>query len=520
MRQSVVETNHQAQELERLRSSKSLLEEAQSTAHLGTWEWNVGQPEVNWTAELYRIYGVNPETYTPSFKGYLEKVHPDDQKRIREIMTRVLQEKIPFSHEERIIRPDGSTRYLHSWGHPSANSEGKLTRMIGVCLDITERKEHELKQAAYQKELERVLSLQSATIESTADGILVINNSGKIVAFNQKLLDIWHIDQSSLKARNYEDVLDSITNLLIDPDECKKHLRELVLNPNSESNDVIRFKDGTVLERYSRPQKIGGQAVGRVFSYRDVTDRVHAEVAAQNAIHLRDDFILTASHELRTPLTPLRMQLELLSSLIQSRRIEAKDRIGSELLDMIQNSDRQISSLVHLIQDMLEVTQMSGGRWKLNRSLFDLSHLVSDVVAKFQAQISTSHCSVEVHVAENIMVRYDRFRIEQVLSNLVSNAIKYGSGKPIQISASCEGERIKIIVQDFGIGISENDRTRIFGRFERAASSSRIGGLGLGLYITKQIVEAHGGQIFFESALGLGSKFTVELPFQAPETTT
>jgi PAS domain S-box-containing protein len=126
-------------EEERLRRSEQLLVDTQGTAHLGTWDWDVRQPNAVWSDELYRIYGLTPETYTPSYEAYLTKIHPDDRQRVIDATNRVFHEHVPYSHDERIFRPDGSIRYLHTWAHPVLDHTGKLVRLVGVCQDVTDR---------------------------------------------------------------------------------------------------------------------------------------------------------------------------------------------------------------------------------------------------------------------------------------------------------------------------------------------------------------------------------------------
>jgi PAS domain S-box-containing protein len=124
---------------ERLRRSEQMLVDTQGVAHMGTWEWDITQPNASWSVELYRIYGLTPETYTPSYEAYLTMVHEDDRQRVIDATNRVFHEHVPYSHDERIFRPDGSMRYLHTWAFPLVDDAGKLTHLIGVCQDITDR---------------------------------------------------------------------------------------------------------------------------------------------------------------------------------------------------------------------------------------------------------------------------------------------------------------------------------------------------------------------------------------------
>ena len=159
----------------RLRRSEELMVDTQGVAHLGTWDWDITEPHAIWSAELYRIYGLTPETYTPSYEAYLTMVHPDDRARVMEATNRVFEEHVPYSHDERIRRPDGSLRYLHTWAHPVLDDTGKLTRLVGVCQDITHQKlaEEEVKQL--NADLEHRVDERTRIIENSMRDLEAFN---------------------------------------------------------------------------------------------------------------------------------------------------------------------------------------------------------------------------------------------------------------------------------------------------------------------------------------------------------
>lgn len=152
---------------ERLLRAEELMVDTQGVAHLGTWEWDLSEPHAFWSAELFRIYGLTPETYTPSYEGYLTMVHPDDRQRVIDATNRVFHEHIPYSHDERIFRPDGSMRYLHTWAHPILDHEGKLRRLVGVCQDITELKQVEQQVREMNADLERRVGERTRQLEAS-----------------------------------------------------------------------------------------------------------------------------------------------------------------------------------------------------------------------------------------------------------------------------------------------------------------------------------------------------------------
>jgi signal transduction histidine kinase len=164
---------------------------------------------------------------------------------------------------------------------------------------------------------------------------------------------------------------------------------------------------------------------------------------------------------------------------------------------------------------------MANGKMSLNLEEFDLVELARDILSRLNEQLINAKCEIsfDVTVVDPLMVTWDRFRIEQVIINLMTNAMKYGQGKPIHLSIWSDGNGVRIAVQDRGIGIAEVDRERIFQRFERAVSGRHFAGLGLGLYIVKQLVESHGGKIEVTSRLNEGSTFTVSIPRKAENVT-
>jgi signal transduction histidine kinase len=234
--------------------------------------------------------------------------------------------------------------------------------------------------------------------------------------------------------------------------------------------------------------------------------------AAQKAVAARDEFMSIASHELKTPLTVLKLQTQL-------RKREAQaGRLGrfqpDKLPEMFDADENQVNRLARLVDDMLDVSRVHTGRLSFYKEPFDLGDMIQDTLTRFSPQIEARACQVSLDIESAATGRWDRFRIEQVFINLLTNALKYGSGKPLHIRVSANAGRAKFSVSDNGIGIAEEDMGRIFGQFERAKSAGSIAGLGLGLYIAKKIVEAHGGTVSACSELGKGSTFTIELPME------
>jgi signal transduction histidine kinase len=224
-----------------------------------------------------------------------------------------------------------------------------------------------------------------------------------------------------------------------------------------------------------------------------------------DAIRLRDEFLSVASHELRTPLQVLNLKLDSIQ-----RQTLRMGPAAAKLHSGVESAIRQTARLARLIDELLDVSRIASGRLEINREDVDLSALVAEVLARLRDLIERHGCSVELHAAPAVTGRWDRLRVEEVVVNLVTNAAKYGGPGAIEVSLSDAGGAARVDVRDHGRGIALEQQPQLFNRFFRA--SREAGGLGLGLYITRQIVEAHGGRIAVDSRPGEGACFTVELP--------
>jgi PAS domain S-box-containing protein len=233
---------------------------------------------------------------------------------------------------------------------------------------------------------------------------------------------------------------------------------------------------------------------------------------AQNAVRLRDEFLGIASHELKTPLTPLTLKLQALQRQAVESMVSGTPLEPGRFNDSLDVALRQVRKLTDLVDNLLDVARISAGRLRLDLEEVDLSSVAAELLSRFAPSAEKLGCELELHAPEPVFGRWDRLRVEQVVTNLLSNALKYGPGRPVVVRVEEDGERARLTVKDHGIGIAEEDLGRIFERFERAVSDRHYGGLGLGLYITRQIVEAFGGTVRVSSSPGEGSTFTLELP--------
>jgi signal transduction histidine kinase len=238
------------------------------------------------------------------------------------------------------------------------------------------------------------------------------------------------------------------------------------------------------------------------------TAAVEAYVEAQQAIRFRDDFLSVAGHELRTPLATLRLQMDALAQ-------AATAQPGSISQKHIDRAQRSVERLIRLVDELLDVSRIRAGRLELNFEPCDLSEITRSAVDQLRDTATHAGSEIVFVAPGSVAGMWDRVRLEHVVSNLLGNAIKFGSKKPIEVRVGLDGATALLSVTDQGIGIAEQDQPHIFGRFEQVRSPRKAAGLGLGLWIAKGIVDAHGGLIGVESKLGEGATFTVELPLDA-----
>jgi PAS domain S-box-containing protein len=261
-----------------------------------------------------------------------------------------------------------------------------------------------------------------------------------------------------------------------------------------------------------------GALIGFAKVTRDLTQRQQADderrrleadrIRAEEALRIRDEFLSVASHELKTPLTSLQLELFGMRAPIEK---SGDERLGRKLARAARSADR----LSRLIEMLMDVSRIASGRLTLTPGPFDLREAMQQVVETMQATAARAGCDLSFHPSPEdgpIVGNWDRLRIEQVVMNLLTNAFKYGEGQPVTLSLAGDGNQATVEVRDHGPGIPEGDLERIFQRFERATAFNDHGGLGLGLYVSREIVNAHGGSLTARTLPEGGACFTVRLP--------
>ncbi len=271
--------------------------------------------------------------------------------------------------------------------------------------------------------------------------------------------------------------------------------------------ELLRGKVKAYAENYRQAVRIRDQEATI-----EAQKRTAAELAA--TAQARDEYFSLVSNELKNPLTALNLAIGLMGKEVKK---EFKETAPAQWIhDRLSFCLSQSGRLLALIESLLDVSRIKSGRLEVNREQINLTSLLQGLALRLKPQAQEAHSSISLSVPkEPIEGEFDRIRLDQVVTHLISNAIKYGQGKSIEVALSSDDQNVMITVRDRGMGLSKKDQQWIFGRYERAVAQKDFSGMGLGLYITQEIVRAHGGEISVESELGQGSTFSVKIPKRA-----
>jgi len=308
--------------------------------------------------------------------------------------------------------------------------------------------------------------------------------------------------------------------LAIEPKErqgAKSFMRQVLAKGSSFQAEVrlMRAKDGEYRWHLLRGRPVIDEA-GRIYKWVgvavDIEEQKRAASDLQTAVRARDNFLSTASHELKTPLTSMQLMTQMMRRNWERGRTDAYS--PEKLNRLFGQIDKSVQRLTRIIDDMLDVSRISTGKLTFKFEPMDLKALLHEAVERLAGQIEASGVTVKIFCPQSIVGHWDKFRLEQVITNLVINAIRYGEGADIDIVAEVQPDGVRLSVRDYGPGVAQNLQSVIFQQFEQGMTAHPSGGLGLGLFLCRQIVERHGGGIGCITPEGGGAQFDVLLPMR------
>lgn len=500
---------HDPRDAERLESEQQLrilFEHAALAVILG--DFRTGQAiAVNPAFE--RMLGYAAEEV--SFERIRSLSHPEDEPQEAAMLAEMLSgRRHYYCLDKRYFHRDGHV----VWGRITASlvrdAEGLPRFYVGMIEDITERKRAE-------EALKRSNALLTSQQVAALDGIMLVDEQHRVISYNLRFCEIWHLHDNNVEHQDDRDLMGSVLQDLEDPVAFKERVEYLYQHPLEASRDEVRFKDGRVFDRYSAPARSeDGRLYGRIWYFRDMTDRkrLEEELKAQNEElkeldRLKSSFVDSVSHELRTPLTSIKGYAEFLED-------EIAGSLSADQHGFVAQIVAGASRLERLVDDLLDFARMEAGTFKLAVRDFDLRQMLVRVVESFRPQAMERMLTIETSVPpDSVRVSADPGRIEQVIMNLMSNALKFNSPNGhVIVRLVASGAAVRVEIQDTGQGVAPDKLPRLFERFYQVDPSMTraAGGAGLGLSISRALIEAHGGRIGVESALGEGSRFWFELP--------
>jgi PAS domain S-box-containing protein len=511
------------------------LAEAQRIAHLGSYEWDVHRDKVDRSEELCRIFGLAPDQFPPTFEGYLERVHPDDRCATRSAIEAAFHQSTPFEFDERIVRPDGTVRMLHSQGTWIVDTVGRPAILVGICQDITERKRAEDQLRRSEERFQMVVratndviwdwDLTSGTVwwnrginsvfnygqddvVDTADWIVANVHPEDLDAMTEGLRAVmaaggqfWSGEYRFRRADgSYADVFD---RAFVTYDAERKPVRVIgAMADISERKRALEMLEQGVATRTSELRKKNEELEHEVNRRADVERLLRARNEELKA------FAHTVSHDLKAPLRGIAGYA---AELDRRHRVGLSDRALhclKEIVTATRNLDRLIEDLLHYARLDSETP---------SATTVNLARIVEVILRDRNTTILDQGAEVTVSLTAPIVHAWER-GVLQVLTNLIDNALKYSRNvhpSSIRIASHERSDVWLIEVADNGIGFDMRYHDRIFGLFDRLVRQEDFEGTGAGLAIVKKVLDKMGGRIWGESAPAAGATFFVELPRHA-----
>jgi len=490
-----------------LRNSETGLAEAQRIAHLGSWEWNIVENKLFWSDEVYRIFGIKPQKFEFTYDTFLTFVHPDDRELVKETVKESLEGKRSFDIEHRIIRRDGTERFVHERGEVNFDGGGSPVRMLGMVQDITER-----------KSAQEIIFQFKSTLDQILDAVFMFDpETLKFIYVNHGAIDMTGYSQKELL---------KITPLDIIPEFTEDSFREILaqlLNDDKASlifEIVQKTKSGSLIpvEIFLQYIVSNGESGRFAAIARDISDRKRAEKAIEESILLRKELEhisrvitlsgLTASiaHELNQPLAAIRSNAQAAVRFLSWDSPDIEE-VRKALADIIKDN-RRATDVIHRLRSLVK-------RETFEKIVFDVNTTAHEIIPLLYNEVLEYNISIEMELADNLPPVYgDRIAVSQVILNLLLNGIQAMAGLEIGPrelvvrTRQTDSTTIEFSVRDSGNGIGEDQKEKIFEPFY----TTKADGMGMGLVICRSIIEANDGLIWFTNEPDHGATFHFTLP--------
>ncbi|MHA4896063.1 chemotaxis protein CheB [Pedobacter sp. PWIIR3] len=475
------------------------------------WDWSLVNNTMWRSDNFKKMFGYDQHERDTNINFWFDKVHPDDKLRVRDgVYGAINGKKDHWTDEYRLMKANGNYAVILDRGSILRDDLDTPYRMVGSMIDITEQKNVEEKRNA----------LQQMVTKQQDEFYSIFKNAPAIISIRRGPELRYEFVNNSFLEFNGEGAYIGKTSLEINPQLAGSKMleieadvmrtgetfvaKEFLVQRLDEASHVI--KDYWFDFIFTPVYTDEGEVDGIAFFGFDVSDLVSAQKATRELMQKKDEFMSIASHELKTPITSIKGFLQIALRL-------ANKHADLNMRGYLDKANRQIGKLTTLVDDLLDVTKIQAGKMRFNISSFNIHELVLECIDDIRGDDNSYNFVIDA--VENEVIEADRHRIEQVICNFLSNAIKYApdANEVIIKAEMLEGKNIRVSVRDFGIGIPADKAEYVFDRFFRVEESSLMfSGLGLGLYISSEIIKRHGGTIGVDSKEDEGSEFWFQIP--------
>jgi PAS domain S-box-containing protein len=527
---------------ESLKNRTSQLIEAQRLAHIGSWEWDVHANHIDWSDELYRIFGLTPQEFEPNYESYLSYIHPEDRDYVDGIIKQAFKDLQPFNFFNKIIRPDSVVRIVSATGNVTTNHKGEVIRMSGTAQDVTEQKQYEVELVRSKERFLKIFDKNpiAMTLAEIKTNKIAFANNLFYSQFGYSEAEVIGHTTEELKLISPEEN-ERLVALIMDylkEERSVEELRTLSLEETEEL--LLKLKEANVLKNfeilYTRKNGetffalvsyeivgIGNQRY-TITSYQDITERkkISIQLEKQNEELAKmnkelESFNYISSHDLQEPLR----KIQIIANRLSTTELQNLSNSGKDYFNRLEQSAHRMQTL---IKDLLAYSRMSTADRKFEHT--DLRLLVEEVKLEFHETIKEKQAVIESDDMCSCSVI--PFQFHQLLTNLISNALKFSRPEiPPHIILKCRivnGKKLNypglnpgqnychLTVSDNGVGFDPEYSEKIFEVFQRVHGRDKYVGTGIGLAIVKKIVENHDGIITATGQLNKGATFDIYIP--------